>query len=140
MCLFLARDHIENLINDWLQEPYQQMPYTPGKRPLSTNTLSLDAFHCHNIQEMDFHNLNGLMQQFITHESLDSIFPNKLPFVLSRSTWPGSGRYGATWTGDNAATWAFLKYSIAGIFNFNVYLILFSFNTSNYSFKLFGIP
>jgi len=50
---------------------------------------------------------------------------NKLPFILTRSTWPGSGRYSATWTGDNAATWDFLRYSIAGIFNFNVIIWIY---------------
>ena len=39
------------------------------------------------------------------------------PFILSRSTFPGSGRYGSHWTGDNYARPEFLKYSIIGIFN-----------------------
>lgn len=36
-----------------------------------------------------------------------------------RSTFPGAGRYAAHWTGDNAATWANLHFSIAGIINTN---------------------
>jgi alpha 1,3-glucosidase len=33
------------------------------------------------------------------------------PFVLSRAFWAGSQRFGAIWTGDNAATWGHLKIS-----------------------------
>ena len=60
------------------------------------------------------------MQTYVTYKALKNINEEKIPFVLSRSTWPGSGKYGSTWTGDNAATWEFLRYSISGIFNFNV--------------------
>lgn len=35
--------------------------------------------------------------------------PPKRPFVLSRSFYPGSQRWGAVWTGDNLGTWDHLK-------------------------------
>jgi hypothetical protein len=39
--------------------------------------------------------------------------------LTHRSTFPGAGRYAAHWTGDNAATWSSLHFSIAGIINTN---------------------
>lgn len=43
------------------------------------------------------------------------------PFILSRSTFPGSGSYAAHWTGDNWATWEFMRYSISGMMDMNMF-------------------
>jgi alpha-glucosidase (family GH31 glycosyl hydrolase) len=47
------------------------------------------------------------------------------PFVLTRSFWGGSQRYGAMWTGDNKAEWSHLQVSSP---------MLLSINLAGYSF------
>lgn len=59
-----------------------------------------------------YHNLYGMLMVRSSREGLLAIAPKKRPFILSRSNFLGGHRYAATWTGDNASTWAHLKLSI----------------------------
>ncbi|EJF56973.1 hypothetical protein DICSQDRAFT_150074 [Dichomitus squalens LYAD-421 SS1] len=52
----------------------------------------------HNINEMLFHNLTSQAAMARTD-------PPERPFVLSRSFYAGSQRFGATWTGDKLGTY-----------------------------------
>ena len=120
-----------------LAEEAKILPYIPGNRSLEAKTLgklnlltvlniyeALNAIYYPGRAELNVHSLYGLMETYETHRVLKEKFGHYQPFVLSRSTFPGSGKYSAHWTGDNLANWEFLRLSISGVFNFNVYQLL----------------
>lgn len=59
-----------------------------------------------------YHNVYGMLMIRASREGIKAVNPEKRPFILSRSGYLGSHRYGATWTGDNMGTWKYLKLSI----------------------------
>lgn len=46
---------------------------------------------------------------------------DRRPFIISRSNSVGSGHFGGHWTGDNVASWDFLRLSISGNFLFQIF-------------------
>lgn len=91
---------------------------------LSVHAVSPNATHVDGVQEYDVHNLWGYQETNATYHALLSIFPGKRPFIISRSTFAGSGRWAGHWGGDNASKWAYMFFSIPQAL----------------SFSLFGIP
>jgi alpha-glucosidase len=67
-----------------------------------------------------YHNIYGTQMARATREALERLRPGKRPFVLTRAAFLGSQRYAATWTGDNAATWDHLKWSIPMALNLSL--------------------
>jgi len=88
--------------------------------PLNRKTTSMDAYHSQNVLEYDAHNIYGIAETIATTTALEQL-TKKRAFVLSRSTYPGSGRHGGHWTGDNYSEWVHLYYSIAGMLNFQIF-------------------
>lgn len=94
--------------------------------PLYIKTLNMNATHYNNSLEYNVHNLFGLLEAKATHQSLLNVITNSngqplRPFILSRSTWAGSGHWTAHWSGDNYSDWPNLWYSILALLNFNLY-------------------
>jgi alpha-glucosidase (family GH31 glycosyl hydrolase) len=98
---------------------YDYPPYVPNLvwGALGAKTMPASAVHAGGVLEYNAHNLYGLMESIATRQALLDIRPAERPFVLSRSTSMGSGKYTAHWTGDNAATWDDLKASITTMNN-----------------------
>lgn len=59
-----------------------------------------------------YHNVYSMLMVKSSREGILKANPEKRPFVLSRANFLGGQRYGATWTGDNASNWDYLRTSI----------------------------
>lgn len=84
-------------------------------------TFHKDAIHINGFEHRNLHNQYGQYQHkstFLGH--LKRANNESRPFILTRSTFAGSQRYGAVWTGDNAAEWSHLKISIPMCLSFSV--------------------
>ena len=89
--------------------------------------LSLNATHpSNNETEYNLHNLYGLLmaehtRSFLVGNKSPYNYTDNRPFILTRSTFPGSGKYASHWLGDNWREWSYMNYSVAGIMNFNMF-------------------
>lgn len=79
---------------------------------LAVHAISPNATHYNGLTEYDVHNIWGYMETNATYHALLATIPDKRPFILSRSTFAGSGKQVAHWGGDNTADWAWMYFSI----------------------------
>ena len=80
-----------------------------------TRTLPEDCRHGDENERShaEVHNLYGHMMNRASRSGLARAWPDRRPFVLSRSGMLGSHREAAAWTGDNQATWTDLRWSLS---------------------------
>ncbi|KAL7640683.1 UNVERIFIED_CONTAM: hypothetical protein RMT77_008958 [Armadillidium vulgare] len=68
------------------------------------------------------HSLYAYSQAKATYKGLtETVFPGERPFILTRSSFAGSGKYAVHWLGDNTATWEDLRVSLIGVVEFSFF-------------------
>ncbi|KAF9012644.1 alpha-glucosidase [Cyathus striatus] len=76
-------------------------------------TMPKDNIHHGGWEHRDIHNLNGMLYTNQTYKAVAARSePVTRPFVLTRSFFAGSQRFGAMWTGDNLGTWEHMAVGI----------------------------
>jgi len=110
-----ATDNLEFHEKDYAKNRYNFPAYSinNGNRevPITYKSMPLDCVHNDGtnttIRELDVHNIYGHMEAIATKQALDTLAAEvggknpKRNFVLSRSTFSGTQKYAAHWTGDN---------------------------------------
>nr|CAA10382.2 alpha-D-xylosidase [Tropaeolum majus] len=103
----------------WDEPPYK-INATGVQAPIGFKTIATSCTHYNGVLEYDAHSIYGFSQTVATHKALQGL-EGKRPFILTRSTFVGSGHYAAHWTGDNQGTWENLRYSISTMLNFGIF-------------------
>ncbi|KAI8981496.1 alpha glucosidase [Pilobolus umbonatus] len=105
---------------------YPKYAINNGAGNLSEATVAMTALHYGGVPHYDLHNLYGHAEGYITREALLKNKGDKRPFILSRSSFVGSGKIFGHWTGDNHSLWSYLKISIANVLSMQMFGITYS--------------
>ncbi|KAM6201839.1 putative maltase-glucoamylase 2 [Rhynchocyon petersi] len=103
-------------------------PYLPAlesrDRGLSNKTLCMESQQVladgSVVRHYDVHSLYGWSQTRPTYEAVQEVTKQR-GVVITRSTFPSSGRWGGHWLGKNTARWDQLKKSIVGMMEFSLF-------------------
>jgi alpha-glucosidase len=68
---------------------------------LAVHAVSPNATHHDGTVEYDIHNLNGYLETRATYNALLDLHPEVRPFIITRSTFPGSGAIAGHWGGTS---------------------------------------
>lgn len=96
-------------------------PYLPGVNggKLNYHTLCMTANHSVGLH-YNVHQLYGLTESMVTNFALATIRA-KRPFIISRSSFPGLGKYAGHWSGDVVSEWKDMKFSVPQLLSYSLF-------------------
>ena len=84
-------------------------------------TMPKDNIHNEGWEHRDVHNMYGFWMANASSTALQQRTPkSSRPFVLTRSFFAGSQRFGPMWTGDNQAKWDHLEMALPMLLSQNI--------------------
>uniref|UniRef100_A0AAQ5XRX1 alpha-glucosidase n=1 Tax=Amphiprion ocellaris TaxID=80972 RepID=A0AAQ5XRX1_AMPOC len=97
-------------------------PFTPRilDEVMYSKTLCMDAKQAWG-NHYDVHSLYGYSMVLASEKALQRVFGKSRSLLLTRSSFPGVGKYSGHWLGDNAANWNDIKWAIPGMLEFGLF-------------------
>jgi alpha-glucosidase (family GH31 glycosyl hydrolase) len=107
---------------------FDDLPYLPGGRDLNTKALSMSGYHYSGgdaykeqfYKEFYLHPLWNFEEQLASYQYQEDQLKRR-NFIISRSNFAGSGMHSSIWLGDNFSKWEFMRWSIPGVFNYQLF-------------------
>jgi len=134
-------DFTNSKVRSWWAEQFQYNRYRKSTPSLYTwndmnepsvfngpeVSMQKDLLNLDGVEHREWHNLYGLLFHAATSEGLTlrNKNQNERPFVLSRSFFAGSQKYGAIWTGDNESSWSHLAIASPMLLSLNIAALSF---------------
>lgn len=87
--------------------------------PIYRKTVPMDSITALGISYQT-HNMYGLFESMVTYKAMIKIDSQHRPFLLTRSSFPGSGKWTATWLGDNFSTFPQMALSISSVLQYGL--------------------
>lgn len=107
-----------------LENPPYMPPLESKEKGLNHKTLCMNSEQIladgTRVRHYDVHNLYGLSHTKPTYDALHST-TGKRGVIITRSTYPTSGRWAGHWLGDNYSAWDQLLKSIIGMMEFSIF-------------------
>ncbi|XP_069105358.1 sucrase-isomaltase, intestinal-like [Argopecten irradians] len=106
--------------NKWNNPPFMPNILQGDTGDLYRKTVCMDAKQYWG-DHYQVHSLYGHSHAMSTHAALRDVLPGKRPFIVTRSSYPGTSHYAAHWLGDNQSQWRQLPWSIVGMLEFSMF-------------------
>ncbi|EMP39847.1 Maltase-glucoamylase, intestinal [Chelonia mydas] len=124
---------VHGAVEDCRNQELNNPPYMPRlesqSRGLNHKTLCMESEQFlpdgTPVRHYDVHNLYGWSHTKPTYDALQST-TNERGIVITRSTYPSSGKWAGHWLGDNTAAWDQLYKSIIGMMEFSLFGISYT--------------
>ncbi|KAL3992154.1 werner syndrome ATP-dependent helicase [Sarotherodon galilaeus] len=85
-----------------------------------SKTLCMDAKQSWG-NHYDVHSLYAYSMVLASEKALQRVFGANRTLLLTRSSFPGVGKYSGHWLGDNGANWNDIKWAIPGMLEFGLF-------------------
>lgn len=107
--------------NSWNHPPY--LPRTilgADQGSLYDKTICMEAPQAWG-RHYDVHSLYGHGMSIVSWNTMRELWPDKRPFVLTRSQYVGTQKYAAHWLGDNQSLWEQIPWSIVAMLEYSLF-------------------
>ncbi|CAG2241815.1 MGAM [Mytilus edulis] len=117
---------VQGSITGCLNNTWNYPPYVPHILDGHTGSLYYKTICMDSKQKWgnhyETHSLYGHAESMVTYRAMTTLFNKTRPFIMTRSSFAGTGKYSFKWLGDNQSQWRQIPWSIIATQNHAVRL------------------